>query len=49
MPLFGKPQKSPQDLVKGLREGITALTRETGEKKKEKVRDTMNFNFSSHS
>jgi hypothetical protein len=37
MPLFGKSQKSPQELVKSLKEGLTALTRETGEKKLDKV------------
>lgn len=37
MPLFGKSQKNPQELVKSLREGLNALTRETGEKKLDKV------------
>lgn len=37
MPLFGKSQKSPQELVRSLREGLVALTRETGEKKLDKV------------
>jgi len=35
--VFGKSQKSPQDLVRALREGLTALTKETGEKKLDKV------------
>jgi len=38
MPFFGKSTKSPQELVKSLRDGLVALTRETGEKKLDKVK-----------
>ena len=37
MPLFGRSQKSPQELVKSLKESVTALNKETGEKKLDKV------------
>lgn len=46
MPLFGKSQKSPQELVKSLREGLAALTRETGEKKLDKASDDVSKNLS---
>ena len=38
MPLFGKQQKSPQDLAKSLREGLMVLSKDPAEKRvKEKV------------
>ena len=37
MPLFSRSPKSPQELVKALKESLTALTKETGEKKLDKV------------
>lgn len=46
MPLFGNKQKSPQDLVKSLRDGLVALTRGTGEKKLDKVNDEVSKNLS---
>jgi calcium binding protein 39 len=36
MPLFGKSQKSPAEVVKALKEAVNALER--GDKKAEKVR-----------
>lgn len=36
MPLFGKSQKSPSEVVKALKEAVNALER--GDKKVEKVR-----------
>lgn len=36
MPLFGKSQKSPAEVVKALKEAVTSL--EKGDKKLEKVR-----------
>ena len=36
MPLWGKSQKNPVDVVKAIREGLVALER--GDKKSEKVR-----------
>lgn len=38
MPLFGKSQKSPAEIVKALKEAVNALER--GEKKVEKVKIT---------
>ena len=43
MPLFGRSQKSPQELVKALKESLTALTKETGEKKLDKVRPKLRY------
>lgn len=52
MPLFGKSQKSPAELVRSLKDAVTALER--GDKKAEKaqedvsknlVRDRSNFNL----
>lgn len=46
MPLFGRSQKSPQELVKSLKEGLTALTKETGEKKLDKASEDVSKNLS---
>lgn len=38
MPLFGKSQKSPQDVVKSLKEALLAVSKgSAGEKKADKV------------
>lgn len=39
MPLFGKSQKSPAEVVKALKEAVTSL--EKGDKKLEKVREQL--------
>lgn len=41
MPLFGKSQKSPAEVVKALKEAVTSL--EKGDKKLEKVRTESPF------
>lgn len=46
MPLFGRSQKSPQELVKALKESLTALTKETGEKKLDKASEDVSKNLS---
>lgn len=39
MPLFGKSQKSPQELVRSLKEALGAVVKgQAGEKKADKVR-----------
>lgn len=43
MPLFGKSQKSPADLVRALKEAVLALER--GDKKAEKVKRPLNIIF----
>lgn len=43
MPLFGKSQKSPAEVVKALKEAVNALER--GEKKVEKVCSWKNDSF----
>lgn len=40
MPLFGKSQKSPAEVVKALKDALTALER--GDKKSDKVRLYLN-------
>lgn len=42
MPLFGKSQKSPAEVVKALKEAVNALER--GDKKAEKV-NSIAYNF----
>lgn len=43
MPLFGRSQKSPAELVKALKEAVTALER--GEKKAEKAQEDVSKNL----
>lgn len=43
MPLFGKSQKSPAELVKALKEAVTALER--GDKKAEKAQEDVSKNL----
>ena len=43
MPLFGKSQKSPTELVKQLKEAVTALER--GDKKAEKAQEDASKNL----
>lgn len=43
MPLFGKSQKSPAELVKALKEAISALER--GDKKAEKAQEDVSKNL----
>ncbi len=45
MPLFGKSQKNPADIVKGLKECLTALER--GDKKSEKLQEDVNRSLQS--
>lgn len=46
MPLFGKSQKSPAELVKALKEAVTALER--GDKKAEKAQEDVSKNLVSY-
>lgn len=46
MPLFGKSQKSPQELVKALKEAVNSLER--GDKKAEKAQEDVSKNLVSH-
>lgn len=43
MPLFGKSQKSPADVVKGLKESVNSL--EKGDKKAEKAQEDVSKNL----
>lgn len=43
MPLFGKSQKTPAELVKALKEAVTALER--GDKKAEKAQEDVSKNL----
>lgn len=43
MPLFGKSQKSPADLVRSLKDAVTALER--GDKKAEKAQEDVSKNL----
>lgn len=43
MPLFGKSQKSPAELVKALKEAVNALER--GDKKAEKAQEDVSKNL----
>lgn len=43
MPLFGKSQKSPAELVKALKEAVNSLER--GDKKAEKAQDDVSKNL----
>ena len=43
MPLFGKSQKSPQELVKALKEAVNSLER--GDKKAEKAQEDVSKNL----
>lgn len=47
MPLFGKSQKSPQELVKALKEAVNSLER--GDKKAEKAQEDVSKNLVSYS
>lgn len=46
MPLFGKSQKSPAELVRSLKDAVTALER--GDKKAEKAQEDVSKNLVSH-
>lgn len=43
MPLFGKSQKSPAELVRSLKDAVTALER--GDKKAEKAQEDVSKNL----
>ncbi|XP_052783359.1 protein Mo25-like [Mya arenaria] len=43
--VFGKSQKSPQELVRSLRDALSALKKETGEKKLDKASDDVSKNL----
>lgn len=43
MPLFGKSQKSPSELVRALKDAVTALER--GDKKAEKAQEDVSKNL----
>lgn len=46
MPLFGKSQKSPQELVRSLKEALGAVVKgQAGEKKADKVRMQSEINY----
>lgn len=46
MPLFGKSQKSPQELVRSLKEALGAVVKgQAGEKKADKVRMQSEVNY----
>lgn len=47
MPLFGKSQKSPAELVKALKEAVNSLER--GDKKAEKAQEDVSKNLVSNS
>lgn len=46
MPLFGKSQKSPAELVRSLKDAVTALER--GDKKAEKAQEDVSKNLVSN-
>lgn len=46
MPLFGKSQKTPAELVKALKEAVNSLER--GDKKAEKAQEDVSKNLVSH-
>lgn len=46
MPLFGKSQKSPAELVRSLKDAVTALER--GDKKAEKAQEDVSKNLVRH-
>lgn len=45
MPLFGKSQKSPYDLVKALQESLMTLEKQTDPKKIEKAQEELGKNL----